>query len=66
MDELIDALMDIIERKRERDKAYESCESSWGYYGHDIEDKLQKSKERFAKALHKIIVENTYHDGPCK
>jgi len=63
MDELIDSLLDVIQLKTERDKAFESCESSWGYFGHDIESQLQKAKERFGKALDKYIISRTITSG---
>ena len=51
MDEMIDALVKLIRLKQERDKAFADCDSSWGYYGYDIEKKLEEAKQRYAKAL---------------
>ena len=61
MDEMIDALINVIELKRKRDKAFEDCDSSWGHYGYDIERQLEEAKERSAKALKRFICENTPH-----
>ena len=57
MDELIDALMNVIELKRERDKAFEDCDATWGYFGYEIEERLEKAKAKFADALKVVILE---------
>ena len=51
MEELIDALMELIEARAERNKARADCEGSWGYYGHYQEERLEKAQGRFTKAF---------------
>ena len=46
LDNLIDALIDVIEAKRIRDKAFENCG-----YSHDDEERLKEAKESFAEIL---------------
>ena len=58
MDEFIDALMNLIEVKTERDKALNDCDSSWGYYGFHEEETLKAAKERFSKAFKAMVNEH--------
>jgi len=55
MDEFIDALMNLIEVKTERDKAFADCDSSWGYYGFHEDEKLAEAQERFSKAFKAMV-----------
>ncbi len=55
MDEFLDALDAYMEAKAERDKAKSDCDSSWGYYGHDCEEKLEKARERFEKCFRDCV-----------
>lgn len=56
LDELTDALLDLIETKNDRNKAMADCDGSWGYYGHEYEEDLRKAKERFAAALKAVLL----------
>ena len=55
MDELIDALMDLIQVKADRDKAFNDCDHSWGYYGSGREEELQKARNRFSNAFRMAV-----------
>ena len=55
MDELIDALMNLIKVKADRDKAFADCDQSWGYYGSGREEELQNAQTRFGNALKRFI-----------
>ena len=56
MDEFTNALMDLIETKTRRDKAFESCENSWGYHGYALEEELTKAQDRFKVAFRDLMM----------
>ena len=57
MSEFVDALTDLLETKRETDKAHANCDGSWGYYGFHDEEQLKKAKSRFLKAFRHAVRE---------
>ncbi len=63
MDDLIDALIAVVQVQKKRDKACCNCPADWEYFGHDIEQRLQKAKDLFGIELRKVIVENAPRGG---
>lgn len=55
MNELTLAIANLIEAKTERDRAWKSCDASWGYFGQRYEDNLRKAEEEFQSELMKLI-----------
>lgn len=54
--ELVQALEDVIETRREEREArqrYEGCE--WGYHGYSLMHASQKAMERFEQELGRVI-----------
>ena len=58
MEELIDSLINLLEVRADRDKAFSDCDHSWGYFGAGREEELKKAKERFSEAFKKAVYEN--------
>jgi len=55
--ELVKSLTELVQLKRERDKARQDCEGTWGYYGYSIEKELEEKEDYFKKVLDNYIDE---------
>lgn len=64
MENLIDAIIDVIEKKQRRDKVFEDCDGTWGHFGYDVEEQLSKAKRHFGELLKIIIVKNAPRGSP--
>ena len=56
MDEFIRALENYLEAKAGRNKAFDSCDDTWGYCGQHIEAELVKAKERLETAFNAAVI----------
>lgn len=57
MNELIDALINLIEAKKDYDSLCRRCCEDWSYFGSHQIERLEKAEKRFVEALNSVIDE---------
>ncbi len=65
MESLTNALITLVKIKHKRDKAFNNCEGSWGYFGYNLEEELKKAEEEFDLELNKIIDKRIERSQSC-
>jgi len=55
VEELADAIIALIDARKAYEDAMADCEGTWGYYGRDHIDKLDKAKSNFADVFGRFV-----------
>jgi hypothetical protein len=55
LDLFLDALDDYRKARRSRDKARDDCDHSWGYFGHEHEQRVDEARTKTVSALKDVV-----------